>query len=169
MCPFSQCGKLINATELVNPRCKLCRSKPVQRQSKPVLRQSTHLFLDLQKLQPTLLAWVNAQKVSGEWSDNAINITDAWLKLGLKPRCITRDLQWGTSVPKPGYEDKVFYVWFDAPIGYISITANYHADWQAWWKPAKDKKVELVQFMGKDNIPFRLTHKAHTYTRADET
>lgn len=71
---------------------------------------------------------------------------------GLKVRCITRDLKWGTAVPREGYEDKVFYVWFDAPIGYISITANYVADWQAWWQNPKD--VELVQFMGKDNVPF---------------
>jgi len=155
-----KCGKLINAPELVNPRCKLCRKTPV-------MRKSRHLFLDLQKLQPTLTAWVDAQKVSGEWSDNAINITDAWLKLGLKPRCITRDLKWGTPVPKAGYEDKVFYVWYDAPIGYISITANYHADWQAWWKPAKDKKVELVQFMGKDNIPFHTVMFPSTLMGAD--
>lgn len=71
---------------------------------------------------------------------------------GLKVRCITRDLKWGTAVPREGYEDKVFYVWFDAPIGYISITANYVADWQAWWQNPRD--VELVQFMGKDNVPF---------------
>ena len=71
---------------------------------------------------------------------------------GLKVRCITRDLKWGTAVPRVGYEDKVFYVWFDAPIGYISITANYVADWQSWWQ--NPDEVELVQFMGKDNVPF---------------
>ena len=71
---------------------------------------------------------------------------------GLKVRCITRDLKWGTAVPRPGYENKVFYVWFDAPIGYISITANYVGDWQSWWQNPDD--VELVQFMGKDNVPF---------------
>lgn len=77
----------MNATELIKPKCKLCKSTPVQRKSK-------HLFLDLEKLQPELTAWVESQKVKGEWSANAINITDAWLKLGLKPRCITRDLKW---------------------------------------------------------------------------
>ena len=71
---------------------------------------------------------------------------------GLKVRCITRDLKWGTAVPRSGYENKVFYVWFDAPIGYISITANYVGDWQSWWQNPDD--VELVQFMGKDNVPF---------------
>ena len=70
----------------------------------------------------------------------------------MKPRCITRDLKWGTPVPLEGYEDKVFYVWFDAPIGYISITANYTKEWKQWW--CNPEKVRLVQFMGKDNIPF---------------
>lgn len=83
---------------------------------------------------------------------DALQVTNAWMAGGLKPRCITRDLKWGTAVPRPGFEDKVFYVWFDAPIGYISITANYVADWQAWWQ--QPDEVELVQFMGKDNVPF---------------
>ena len=82
-----KCGKLVNATELKNPRCKLCKSKPVVKQSK-------HLFLDLQKLQPELTKWIDVQKVSGEWNANAINITESWLKMGLQPRCITRDLKW---------------------------------------------------------------------------
>lgn len=81
-----------------------------------------------------------------------LQVTNSWMRDGLKVRCITRDLKWGTAVPRPGYEDKVFYVWFDAPIGYISITANYVSDWQAWWQNPDD--VELVQFMGKDNVPF---------------
>ena len=102
-----QCGKLVNAIELVNPRCKICGSP----NGPPVKRASKHLFLDLQKLQPELAAWIEQQKVKGEWTDNAINITESWLKMGLKPRCITRDLSWGTPVPKAGYENKVFYVW----------------------------------------------------------
>jgi hypothetical protein len=81
-----------------------------------------------------------------------LQVTNSWMRDGLKVRCITRDLKWGTAVPRPGYEDKVFYVWFDAPIGYISITANYVSDWRAWWQNPDD--VELVQFMGKDNVPF---------------
>ena len=83
---------------------------------------------------------------------NMLQVTNSWMRDGLKVRCITRDLKWGTAVPRPGYEDKVFYVWFDAPIGYISITANYMSDWRAWWQNPDD--VELVQFMGKDNVPF---------------
>jgi len=70
----------------------------------------------------------------GTWSHNAKVITKAWLRDGLKPRCITRDLKWGTPVPLEGFTDKVFYVWFDAPIGYISITANYTDQWEKWWK-----------------------------------
>lgn len=81
-----------------------------------------------------------------------LQVTNSWMRDGLKVRCITRDLKWGTAVPRAGYEDKVFYVWFDAPIGYISITANYVSDWRAWWQNPDD--VELVQFMGKDNVPF---------------
>jgi len=71
---------------------------------------------------------------------------------GLKPRCITRDLKWGVPVPMEKYKDKVFYVWFDAPIGYVSITASYTPEWEKWWK--NPDNVELFQFMGKDNVPF---------------
>lgn len=74
------------------------------------------------------------------------------MKEGLKPRCITRDLKWGTPVPMEGYEDKVFYVWFDAPIGYLSITANYTDEWEKWWK--NPDNVKLFHFLGKDNVPF---------------
>jgi methionyl-tRNA synthetase len=106
----------------------------------------------------------------GKWSDNAINITKAWIRDGLNERAITRDLKWGIPVPKEGYENKVFYVWFNAPIGYISITKQLadelkkagkeSFDWKSWWIPseseeAKNKeKVDLFQFIGKDNIPF---------------
>jgi len=93
----------------------------------------------------------NHQK-KGKWSQNSIQVSEGWLNTGLKPRCISRDLKWGTPVPKQGFTDKVFYVWFDAPIGYISITANYTKDWKQWWQ--NPKQVQLYQFMGKDNIPF---------------
>ena len=79
-------------------------------------------------------------------------ITRSWLKEGLKPRCITRDLKWGTPVPLAGYEDKVFYVWFDAPIGYVSIAANYTPEWKQWFQ--QPDAVEYYQFMAKDNVPF---------------
>jgi methionyl-tRNA synthetase len=108
--------------------------------------------LNLTEQQPRLEEWVNGASEKGSWSANSTRITQSWLKEGLKPRCITRDLKWGTPVPKKGYEDKVFYVWFDAPIGYLSITANYTPNWELWWKNPED--VQLYQFMGKDNVPF---------------
>ncbi len=138
------CGKLLTPTELKNPACKLCKSTPI-------VKKSTHLFLDLGKLQPELEKWVGEASSRGWWPDNARMVTDGWFREGLKPRAITRDLSWGVSVPLKGFEQKVFYVWFDAPIGYISITADARDDWERWWK---DKDVELFQFMAKDNIPF---------------
>lgn len=115
-----KCGNLLNATELKNPVCKA--GGPSHRVEN---RMTKHLFLNLPILEQRLRDWVNDVSVKYDWSSNAINITNAWIDQGLKPRCITRDLKWGTPVPLEGYEDKVFYVWFDAPIGYISITANY--------------------------------------------
>jgi len=139
------CGSLLNPTELINPKCKLTGTTPV-------VKQTRHIFLDLPKLTPQLQAYIDNTSKTGGWSSNCVTLTNAWMSGGLKPRCITRDLKWGTPVPKEGYRDKVFYVWFDAPIGYISITANYCHDWKAWWMNPDD--VELVQFMGKDNVPF---------------
>ncbi|XP_071960826.1 methionine--tRNA ligase, cytoplasmic-like [Antedon mediterranea] len=140
-----KCGKLINATELKKPRCKVCNSSPV-------ISSSKHLFLDLPKLQPTLEKFLDKSINEGDWTQNAKQITNSWIRDGLKPRCITRDLKWGTPVPLEGFKDKVFYVWFDAPIGYPSITANYTDDWEKWWK--NPKEVELYNFMAKDNVPF---------------
>jgi methionyl-tRNA synthetase len=136
---------LLNAVDLISPHCKLCNVEPVP-------KQSNHLFLNLTQQQPILEKWVTCASENGSWSANSTKITQSWLKEGLKPRCITRDLKWGTPVPKKGYEDKVFYVWFDAPIGYLSITANYTQDWELWWK--NPENVKLFQFMGKDNVPF---------------
>ena len=90
--------------------------------------------------------------VDGFWAKNAIQLTNSWIRDGLKERCITRDLKWGIPVPREGFEDKVFYVWFDAPIGYISITANATENWKYWWQDSEN--TELFQFIGKDNIPF---------------
>ncbi|KAK9455844.1 tRNA synthetases class I (M)-domain-containing protein [Dipodascopsis uninucleata] len=139
------CGNLLNPFELLNPRCKIDGASPVPRDSK-------HIFLSLNKLQPELESWIKDSYGKGSWSRNAKMITDAWLKEGLHPRCITRDLKWGTPVPLESYKDKVLYVWFDACIGYISITANYTHEWRQWWN--QPEKVKLYQFMGKDNVPF---------------
>ena len=137
------CGKLLNATELKNPKCKVCNQKPV-------IKDTNHLFIDLPKIEPELKKWIS--KIQDKWSDNATTMTNAWLKEGLKERCITRDLKWGIKVPKKGYENKVFYSWFDAPIGYIGITKETRKDWHDLWH--SPEKTRLVQFMGKDNIPF---------------
>ena len=138
------CGALLNATELVDARCKICGTKPIT-------RESEHLFIDLPKLAPLLEKYIKKQAVKGRWSQNAKTMTEAWLRDGLKQRCITRDLKWGIQVPLKGFEKKVFYSWFDAPIGYISITKECRKDWKKYWF---GKDVKLVQFMGKDNIPF---------------
>ncbi|KAF9163434.1 putative methionine--tRNA ligase, cytoplasmic protein rar1 [Actinomortierella ambigua] len=140
-----KCGNLLNATDLINPRCKLDNNRPEQRESK-------HWFLDLGRLQKDNETWFEKASVEGNWSNNCRVITQTWFKEGLRLRCITRDLKWGTPVPLPGWERKVFYVWFDAPIGYPSITATYTKDWAKWWK--NPKEVKLYQFMGKDNVPF---------------
>ncbi|XP_052234080.1 methionine--tRNA ligase, cytoplasmic-like isoform X4 [Dreissena polymorpha] len=139
------CGKLINAVELINPKCKLCGNRPK-------VRSSEHLFLDLPKAEPKLQVHLDSVFQTGLWTNNAKVITKSWIRDGLKPRCISRDLKWGIPVPLEGFTDKVFYVWFDAPIGYISITANYTEHWAHWWK--NPEHVQLYNFLGKDNVPF---------------
>lgn len=139
------CGNLLNPTELQDPKCKVCKNTPR-------VRDTDHLFLELPLLKDRLEEYINRTSEAGGWSQNAIQTTNAWLKEGLKPRCITRDLKWGVPVPHEKYKDKVFYVWFDAPIGYVSITSCYTPDWEKWWKDPDN--VELFQFMGKDNVPF---------------
>ncbi|RZC57894.1 hypothetical protein C5167_005204 [Papaver somniferum] len=126
-------------------RAEVCRNTPQ-------IRKTDHLFLDIPSLEEELVKHIDTTSVAGSWSQNAIQASKAWLKEGLKPRCITRDLKWGVPVPHEDYKDKVFYVWFDAPIGYISITSCYTSDWEQWWK--NPDNVELYQFMGKDNVPF---------------
>jgi len=143
------CGKLLEPTELVKPQCSSCGSTPH-------LKATTHLYIDLPAIKPKLEPWIKSASEKGFWSNNAIQMTQAWLRDGLRPRAITRDLKWGIPVPLAGFEDKVFYVWFDAPIGYISMTAGLAAekgfDWKSWWQ--NPENVELYQFIGKDNIPF---------------
>lgn len=139
------CGALLDPFELIEPRCKLDNATPVP-------RVSNHIFLSLDKLQDRVAAWNKKSQAEGKWSKNSRTITDTWLNEGLHPRCITRDLKWGTPVPLAAYSEKVLYVWFDACIGYVSITANYVDDWEAWWR--NPDNVQLYQFMGKDNVPF---------------
>jgi len=163
------CGKLLDPTDLKDPRCHVCGSTPIPQTTK-------HLYIDLPEIKDRLEAWIKTASEKGFWAHNAIQMTQAWIRDGLRERAITRDLKWGIPVPKPGYKDKVFYVWFDAPIGYISITGclgdemakglvelhllpsqiKRFPDWQRfvayWWESPDD--VELFQFIGKDNIPF---------------
>ena len=147
------CGKLHDPSDLKEPRCSACGSTPAMQSTK-------HLYIDLPKIKNLLEEWTKEASISGFWAHNAIQMTQAWIRDGLRERAITRDLKWGIPVPKEGYENKVFYVWFDAPIGYISIAGNLGAeitqDWhhyvEKWWKSPDE--VELYQFIGKDNIPF---------------
>ncbi|XP_070163017.1 methionine--tRNA ligase, cytoplasmic [Polyergus mexicanus] len=139
------CGHLMNAVELINPRCKMCNTRPI-------VKNSTQFFLDLPKIEEKLKEY--SATVEKGWSSVARVVSKAWLRDGLKPRCITRDLKWGIPVPVEGFENKVFYVWFDAPFGYISITKRYTKEYKKWWQPAQDMKIDLCQFMAKDNVPF---------------
>jgi methionyl-tRNA synthetase len=137
------CGKLLETHELKNPRCKLDESTPITRDTK-------HIFLELDKLQSQIKTFFQESSEKGAWSSNGKHITSAWLE-GLKPRSITRDMKWGTKVPLPGYEEKVIYPWFDACIGYVSITARYTDQWKRWWQ---NTDVQLYQFIAKDNVVF---------------
>ena len=139
------CGKLLDPSELINPRSAIDGTTPV-------LRQTRHLYINLPAIRSRLEEWMREASQKGRWARNALQMTNAWIRDGLKERSITRDLAWGIPVPLDQYKDKVIYVWFDAPIGYISITANHTEEWESWWRDPAN--VELFQFIGKDNIPF---------------
>ena len=140
-----KCGKLLDPLDLINPKCKLDGATPV-------VKETTHTYLRLEELSPRIEEWSRKSIKEGGWSRNAQIITESWIKNGLKDRGITRDLSWGVPVPLPGYENKVLYVWFEACIGYPSITANYTPEWKQWWH--NPEHVQLYQFLGKDNVPF---------------
>ena len=158
-----ECGSLLDPTELIEPKCHTCGSTPEVKETK-------HLYIDLPSISKNLDSWMEKVSKEGRWSENAINVTKAWIRDGLNERAITRDLKWGIPVPKSGFENKVFYVWFNAPIGYMSITKQLadellkegkkSYDWKSWWLPSESEegkskeKVDLFQFIGKDNIPF---------------
>ena len=153
------CGKLTEPENLKNPQCAICSATPNQ-------RETEHFYINLATLQPKLEEWIKKSSEKGKWTNNSIAISKTWLKEGLRPRCITRDLKWGVQVPVKGYENKVFYVWFDAPIGYISITANYTKEWKQWWQ--NPDNVDLYQFMGKDNVPFHTVVFPSTLIATDQ-
>ena len=138
-----KCGSSLNATDLINPKSAITGSTPV-------LRETRHWYLPLDRWEPALREWI----LDGhqEWKTNVYGQCKSWLDLGLQPRAVSRDLDWGVPVPVEGAEGKVLYVWFDAPIGYISNTKEIFPDtWETWWK---DPETRIINFIGKDNIVF---------------
>ena len=138
-----KCGSTLSPEELLDPKSKLSGSTPVKKKTK-------HWYLPLDRYEPWLREWILEQHK--EWKTNVYGQCKSWLDGGLQPRAVTRDLDWGVPVPVEGAEGKVLYVWFDAPIGYISNTKELLPDsWEKWWK---DPETRLVHFIGKDNIVF---------------
>lgn len=137
------CGTSLNATDLISPRSTISGSTPV-------MKETAHWFLPLDKYDPFLKQWILEEHK--EWKPNVYGQCKSWLDMGLQPRAVSRDLDWGIPVPVEGADGKVLYVWFDAPIGYISNTAELLPDsWEKWWK---DEDSRLIHFIGKDNIVF---------------
>jgi methionyl-tRNA synthetase len=137
-----KCGTSLNATDLINPRSAISGSQPV-------LKDTLHWFLPLDKYEAFLRQWILEE--NKDWKSNVYGQCKSWLDAGLQPRAVSRDLDWGIPVPVEGAEGKVLYVWFDAPIGYISATRELTPDWEKYWK---DPETHLVHFIGKDNIVF---------------
>ena len=143
------CNRLLTPKQIIKPFCKICGKSEIR------FVKTKNLAIDYPKLQPKILKFVkNASK--NNWSKNAINKTLSSIDEGLKPVEITRNLKWGFPVPVKGFEDTVYYVWFDAPIGYIGITKEWDSErWKDYWL---DSETKLVQFLGKDNIQFHTIH-----------
>jgi methionyl-tRNA synthetase len=158
-----QCGALLDPVELIAPRSALSGETRLE------VRSSRHLFLRQSLLLERLQEWLGTR--SG-WPPFVVSLARSWLTSDLKDRCITRDLAWGVPVPRPGFEGKVFYVWFDAPIAYIAATQEWAAadptrrDWRRWWWDAGD--VRYLQFLGKDNVPFHAVSFPATLLGSDE-
>ena len=138
-----KCGSTLSPEELINPKSKLSGAQPIK-------KKTTHWYLPLQDYEQWLREWI--LEGHKEWRSNVYGQVKSWLDGGLQPRAVTRDLEWGVPVPVEGAEGKVLYVWFDAPIGYISNTMELLPnDWEKWWK---SEDTKLVHFIGKDNIVF---------------
>ena len=137
-----KCGSTLSPDELINPKSAVSGSTPVKRETK-------HWYLPLDKYEPMLREWI--LEGHKEWKSNVYGQCKSWLDLGLQPRAVSRDLDWGIPVPVEGAEGKVLYVWFDAPIGYISATQDLTPDWEKYWK---SEDTKMVHFIGKDNIVF---------------
>jgi len=137
-----KCGTSLSPNDLINPHSTVSGSTPV-------LRDTRHWYLPLDKYEPWLRKWILEDHK--EWKVNVYGQCKSWLDQGLQPRAVSRDLEWGVPVPVEGAEGKVLYVWFDAPIGYISATKELTPDWEKYWK---DKDTKMIHFIGKDNIVF---------------
>jgi methionyl-tRNA synthetase len=137
-----KCGTSLSPNDLINPRSTVSGSKPV-------LKETLHWYLPLDKYEPWLKKWILEDHK--EWKTNVYGQCKSWLDQGLQPRAVSRDLDWGIPVPVKGADGKVLYVWFDAPIGYISATRELTPDWEKYWK---DPETRLIHFIGKDNIVF---------------
>jgi methionyl-tRNA synthetase len=137
-----KCNATLDPKDLINPHSAIDPSSPVE------MRETKHLYFRMSAMQDKMRAWVNSRQ---GWPKTAITIANKWLDEGLRDNPITRDLKWGIPVNKPGFEDKVFYVWFDAPWGYVSISQAATDDWESWWK---NPDCKYTQFMAKDNISF---------------
>jgi methionyl-tRNA synthetase len=137
------CGTSLNPLDLIEPKSAISGSRPI-------LRETKHWYLPLDKHEAWLRKWILEDHK--EWKSNVYGQCKSWLDMGLQPRAVSRDLDWGVPVPVDGAEGKVLYVWFDAPIGYISNTIEHSPnDWEKWWK---DSETEMLHFIGKDNIVF---------------
>lgn len=141
------CGTSLNATDLINPKSALSGNVPV-------LKETKHWYLPLENYESWLKEWI-LEGHKNDWKPNVYGQIKSWIDHGLQPRAVTRDLDWGVNVPLPGTSGKVLYVWFDAPIGYISATREWAEqtgnNWETWWK---DPETRLIHFIGKDNIVF---------------
>jgi methionyl-tRNA synthetase len=137
-----KCGTSLSPSDLINPHSTISGSKPV-------LKETRHWYLPLDKYEPWLRKWILEDHK--EWKTNVYGQCKSWLDQGLQPRAVSRDLDWGVPVPVKDAKGKVLYVWFDAPIGYISATKELTSDWEKYWK---DSETKMVHFIGKDNIVF---------------
>jgi methionyl-tRNA synthetase len=137
-----KCGSSLSPTDLINPRSTISGSNPV-------LKETLHWYLPLNKYEGWLKEWILEDHK--EWKTNVYGQCKSWIDQGLQPRAVSRDLDWGVPVPVKGAEGKVLYVWFDAPIGYISATKELTPDWEKYWK---DPETRMIHFIGKDNIVF---------------
>ncbi|HQJ13724.1 MAG TPA: methionine--tRNA ligase [Bacteroidales bacterium] len=137
-----KCGTSLSPTDLINPKSTISGSAPV-------MRDTLHWYLPLDKHEPWIRKWILEEHT--EWKPNVYGQCKSWLDQGLQPRAVSRDLDWGVPVPLGNAKGKVLYVWFDAPIGYISATRELTPDWEKYWK---DPETRMVHFIGKDNIVF---------------